>query len=154
MTKTLSTIAIISIGAFAGNMINIGLSYGLHWRSLTPVEFMDTFAVDFPLLLGPTVVTLLPAFIVTAVLYFLSNKGSDAKRYWLFALVGLLIVNVQTAVYHLPLNLQFISQSIDPAIVGARLQSWLLFHWIRVAIAIVVGVFAIKAFESSLNNEK
>jgi len=38
--------AIIGISAFAGNMINIGLSYGIHWKSLAPLEFMKTFAVD------------------------------------------------------------------------------------------------------------
>ena len=31
MKKTLAYISIISIAAFAGNMINIGLSYAVHW---------------------------------------------------------------------------------------------------------------------------
>jgi hypothetical protein len=122
-------IAIIGIGAFAGNMINIGLSYGQYWTSIDPVEFMITFAVDFPLLLGPTATTLLPAFIATIAMFFLSEKGSKARRYWLYAMVGLVIINIQTVVYHLPLNLAFINQSVDPTNVGARLNTWLIFHW-------------------------
>ncbi|MGF1556299.1 hypothetical protein [Paucihalobacter sp.] len=62
MKKTLPFIAIIASAAFAGNMINIGLSYAIHWQSLDPIEFMQTFKVDFPLLLGPTAITLMPAF--------------------------------------------------------------------------------------------
>jgi hypothetical protein len=61
MKKILPYITILAIGAFVGNMINIGLSYAIHWQSLDPIEFMKTFKVDFPLLLGPTAVTLLPA---------------------------------------------------------------------------------------------
>mgnify|MGYP001113625535 CR=1 FL=1 len=149
MKQFLPYIAIIGIGTFAGNMINIGLSYGLHWTSLDPIVFMATFAVDFPLLLGPTVATLLPAFIATAAMYFLSEQGSKSRRYWLYALIGLLIINIQTVVYHLPLNLAFMDQRVDPANVGTRLMTWLIFHWIRVIMAILAGYFAIRGLESS-----
>lgn len=86
MKKTGPYFAIIGIAAFTGNMINIGLSYGIHWKSLGPAEFMESFAIDFPLLLYPTVVTLLPAFIATLIMYFATPKGSTAKRNWLYAL--------------------------------------------------------------------
>jgi len=99
MRKIVSFIGIIGIGAFAGNMINIGLSYGLHWTSLDPVAFMTTFAVDFPLLLWPTAATLLPAFIASIAMYFLSEKGSKSRQYWIYALVGLVIINIQTVAF-------------------------------------------------------
>ncbi|MGJ3237077.1 MAG: anthrone oxygenase family protein [Anaerolineae bacterium] len=153
MKKITAFIAIIGIAAFAGNMINIGLSYGLHWSTLEPVAFMTTFAVDFPLLLYPTVATLLPAFIATIAMFFLSDKGSRARQFWLYALIGLLIINVQTIAYHLPLNLAFMDQRVEPNVVGNRLTSWLIAHWIRVVVAIVAGVFAIRGFESSLEKE-
>ncbi len=153
MKKVTAFIAIIGIAAFAGNMINIGLSYGLHWSSLEPVAFMNTFAVDFPLLLYPTVATLLPAFIATIAMYFLSDKGSRARRFWLYALIGLVIINVQTVAYHLPLNLAFMDQRVEPDVVGTRLTTWLIAHWIRIVVAIVAGVFAIRGFESSLERE-
>jgi len=43
LKKTIPYIAIIGIAAFAGNMINIGLSYGMHWLSLDPIAFMESF---------------------------------------------------------------------------------------------------------------
>ncbi|MEM1320515.1 MAG: hypothetical protein AAGG75_09670, partial [Bacteroidota bacterium] len=102
MKRILSFIAIIGIGAFTGNMLNIGLSYGMHWLSLEPLEFMEAFAVAFPLLLFPTAATLLPAFIATFILFFVSEKESLSKKYWLYALIGLLTINVFTAAYFLP----------------------------------------------------
>lgn len=153
MKKILPYIAIIGIGAFTGNMINIGLSYGIHWLSLEPVDFMATFAIDFPLLLGSTIATLLPAFIATVGMYFLSDKGSKARRYWLFAVVGLLIIDIQTIIYHLPVNLAFMGQNVEPALVGGRLNTWLVFHWVRIVVAVAVGVYALRAFESSLKSD-
>lgn len=74
MKKILPYISIIGIAAFAGNMINIGLSYAIHWQSLAPIAFMESFNVDFPLLLGPTAVTLLPAFISTLWLVIITKE--------------------------------------------------------------------------------
>ncbi|MEL7425462.1 MAG: hypothetical protein AAFN81_20905, partial [Bacteroidota bacterium] len=91
MKKSLAYLAIIGTAAFAGNMINIGLSYGMHWQRLGPSEFMQTFAIDFPLLLYPTSATLLPAFVATAILYYIQQKETSAKRYWRYALLALLL---------------------------------------------------------------
>ncbi len=153
MTKTLSYIAIIGIGAFAGNMINIGLSYGMHWTMLEPLKFLETFAIDFPLLLYPTAVTLLPAFIATLVLYLKAEKGQKQKRYWLYGLIGLLIVNIQTVAYHLPLNLDFIKHNVELINVKVKLNTWLTLHWIRIIVTIVAAAYTIKGFTSSLKNE-
>ena len=51
MKKIVSITAIIAIAAFTGNMINIGLSYGIYWQSIDPISFMEDFKVKFPLLL-------------------------------------------------------------------------------------------------------
>lgn len=38
-TRTISIITILAIGAFAGNMINIGLSFAVHWARSIPSPF-------------------------------------------------------------------------------------------------------------------
>ncbi len=149
MKKYIPYVVIIAIGAFAGNMINIGLSYGLHWQSLEPVAFMESFAIDFPLLLAPTMVTLLPAFLGSIYLFFTSPKGTQTRRYWSYVVIALLIVNVQTAGYHLPLNLKFMDQSIAVADVASNLSMWLFMHWVRVVITLCSAVFALKAYDAS-----
>lgn len=146
MKKVLPYIAIIGIGAFAGNMINIGLSYGIHWQSLEPIAFMESFKIDFPLLLGPTVITLMPALIATILLVFITKENKLERRFWLYALAALMLVNIQTAAYHLPMNLDFMALKYTSNEAASKLQSWIIFHWIRVAVALVAAVFALKAF--------
>ncbi len=153
MKKILAYISIIGMAAFAGNMINIGLSYGLHWQSLSPLAFRESFQVDFPLLLGPTIATLMPAFFATLSLVFLSKENKTARRHWLMALVALLFINVQTLAYHLPLNLDFMEIEFSVTDLNAKLNGWLFFHWIRVVVAIVAVVQAIIAFQKqTINN--
>ena len=152
MKKILGYISIIGIAAFAGNMINIGLSYGMHWQSLAPLAFRESFQVDFPLLLGPTTATLMPAFLATLSLVFLSKENKAARQHWLIALVALLLINIQTLAYHLPMNLDFMELEFSVAELSSKLQGWLLFHWLRVAVAIVAAVYAIKAFQKQSKN--
>ncbi|CAD5277218.1 MULTISPECIES: anthrone oxygenase family protein [unclassified Imperialibacter] len=150
MKKILPYIAIIGVAAFLGNMINIGLSYAVRWQSLEPVAFMESFKVDFPLLLGPTAATLLPAFIATVFLAFFDKENQQARRYWRYAFVALLLINIQTAAYHLPMNLDFMDLKYSAAVATSKLQGWVFFHWVRVGVAIVAAIFSIKAFKQSL----
>ena len=149
MKKTLAYISIISIAAFAGNMMNIGLSYALHWQSLDPLAFMESFKIDFPLLLGPTTVTLMPGFIGSLWLVFLNKENKAVQRLWLISFVALLLINIQTAAYHLPMNLDFMDLKYSGVEATSKLQSWIIFHWLRVGMAIVSAIYAIKAFKST-----
>ncbi|AGC76067.1 hypothetical protein LX97_00742 [Nonlabens dokdonensis] len=149
MKKLLPFIAIIASGAFIGNMINIGLSYCLHWQSLDPIVFMETFKVDFPLLLGPTVITLLPAFIATLSLFLMTKDNKLARKYYLFAFFGLLLTIIQTSIYHLPMNLNFMELKYSATEASSKLQGWVFFHWLRIGIAIVATVFALLGFKQS-----
>ncbi|MCB1199749.1 MAG: DUF1772 domain-containing protein [Leptospiraceae bacterium] len=152
MKKILPYIAILGAGAFTGNMINIGLSYAIHWQSLDPIVFMETFKIDFPLLLGPTAATLMPAFIATLWLVFLNKDNKEVRRFWLFAFLALLLINILTAVYHLPMNLNFMELKYSASEATSKLQGWVFFHWIRIAVALTASVFSIKAFQRSNKN--
>jgi hypothetical protein len=152
MKKILPYISIIGTAAFLGNMINIGLSYAIHWESLEPMAFMESFKVDFPLLLGPTSVTLMPAFIATIWLAFFTKENTSVRRYWRYAFVALLLINIQTAAYHLPMNLDFMELKYSAAEASSKLQGWVIFHWVRVGVAIAAAVFGLKAFKESFGN--
>jgi hypothetical protein len=150
MNKILPYITILAIGAFAGNMINIGLSYAIHWQSLDPIEFMNTFKVDFPLLLAPTSVTLLPAWLGSGWLFLKSPQKSESRKNWMYAFIGVSLTILQTSVYHLPMNLNFMELKYDVATAANKLQGWVILHWVRVAVAITAGVFAIKGLQKSM----
>lgn len=152
MKQIVSIIAIIGIGAFAGNMLNIGFSHAIYWQSLDPIEFMQFFAIDFPLLLVPTAITLLPAWLGSLFVFLKSDKKSESRRYWKIAFWGLTITIIQTSVYHLPMNLNFMALNYDALTATSKLNGWIISHWIRVGIAILSGVYAIKGFQESISN--
>lgn len=153
MKQTLSIIAILGIGAFAGNMLNIGLSHAMYWQSLDPIAFMQFFAIDFPLLLIPTAVTVLPAWLGSLFVFLKSDKKSESRKYWRFAFWGLTLVLIQTSVYHLPMNLDFMALKYDAVTATSKLNGWLISHWIRIAITIISGIYAIKGFQKSALNQ-
>ncbi len=153
MKRTISIVAIIGIGAFAGNMLNIGLSHVMYWQSLDPIEFMKFFAIDFPLLLMPTAVTVLSAWLGSLFVFLKSKKKSESRKYWRFAFWGLTLVLIQTSVYHLPMNLDFMALKYDALTATSKLRGWIISHWIRIAITIFSGIYALKGFQKSTSNQ-
>lgn len=151
MKKTISIITILGIGAFAGNMLNIGLTYAIHWQSLAPLDFMKSFAIDFPLLLGPTAATLLPAWLGSLWLFLKTPKTHESRKLWMFAFIGLTITIVQTSIYHLPMNLDFMALKYDDVTATNKLQGWVVSHWVRILVAITAGVYALLAFQKTNN---
>ncbi|MGB3496029.1 MAG: anthrone oxygenase family protein [Elainellaceae cyanobacterium] len=149
MKNLVEIIAIIAIAAFAGNMINIGMSYASYWQSIDPIAFMQDFKVKFPLLLPPTAATLLPALIATLLAVFFNWNNPETRLLWLITLFGLLLTVAITLIYHLPNNLAFMNLKYSAAKATSRLQTWVLLHWVRVVVAIAAAVFAILGFQKS-----
>jgi uncharacterized membrane protein len=142
-------VAIIATAAFAGNMINIGMSYASYWQSIDPIAFMEDFKVKFPLLLPPTAATLLPALIATMLSVVFNWKNPETRSFWLIALLGLLLTIAITLIYHLPTNFAFMGLEYSAAEATRKLQTWVFLHWVRVVVAIAAAVFAILGFEKS-----
>lgn len=153
MKQTISIIAILGIGAFAGNMLNIGLSHAVYWQSLDPIEFMQFFAIDFPLLLMPTAATVLPAWLGTLFVFLKSEKKSESRKYWRFTIWGLTLTLIQTSVYHLPMNLDFVALKFDAVTATSKLNGWIISHWIRIGIAVISGVFTVKGLKKATLNQ-
>ncbi len=149
MKNIAEIIAIIATAAFAGNMINIGMSYASYWQSIDPMAFMEDFKVKFPLLLAPTAATLLPALIATFLSVVFNWNNPETRSLWLIALVGLLLTIAITLIYHLLNNLAFMGLKYSAAKATSRLQIWVLLHWVRVVVAIAAAVFAILGFKKS-----
>jgi hypothetical protein len=148
MKNLFAIIAIIAIAAFAGNMINIGLSYGSYWQSLDPMAFMADFKVKFfPYLLPPTAATLLPALLATIASVAINWQTPSIRQPWLIALGGVLLTIVITATYHLPTNLNFIDAAYPATEATEKLNTWVLLHWVRVVAALAAAVYALLGFQ-------
>lgn len=152
MKNNISFITILAIEAFLGIMINIGLSYVVRWQSLEPIEFMATFKIDYPLLLLPMLLTLLPAFFGCIWLMLHYSKNSLERKYWRYALICLIVIVLQTLVFHLPKNISFIDADYTGLEARGNLEAWAISHWIRSGIALVAGVFAIMGFKKGIEN--
>lgn len=152
MKNALPYISIIGIAAFVGNMLVIGLGFGLYLQSLDPMTFMEQFGLQFPFLLAPTMGILLPALIATIALVVNAKGRKEVRKNWIVALIGLMIACTITSVYHLPTNFGFMDMKYSAEEAISKLNLWMLLHWIRTAIVLVSAVFAIKAFQISNNN--
>ena len=123
MKNIAEIVAIIAIAAFAGNMINIGMSYARYWQSIEPIAFMQDFKMKFPLLLAPTAATLLPALMATLLSVIFNWNTPEIRSLWLIALVGLLLTIAITLIYHLPNNLAFMGLKYSAAKATSRFKS-------------------------------
>lgn len=152
MKKALPFISIIGIAAFIGNLLVIGLGFGLYWQSLDPMIFMEQFGLQFPYLFAPTMGILLPPLIATIALVVNAKGRKEVRKNWIVALIGLMIACTITSVYHLPTNFGFMEMKYSAEEAISKLNLWMLLHWVRTVIVLVSAVFAIKAFQISNNN--
>lgn len=147
MKKILPYISIITISAFVGNMIVIGLGFGTYWKSLEPSVFMQQFTLQFPNLLAPTMGILLPALISTIILVIITKEQKEIRKNWIIALLGLLIACTITSVYHLPTNFGFMESKYSNEVALNKLNTWFLLHWVRTSVVFISAIYSIKSFQ-------
>ena len=97
-------VAIITSGAYLGNLINMGMVHAAFWLTLEPVAFMNDFASKFDLLVTTLPVTRLPSLLAIIVAIWLTRKTVLARNYWLGALVPVIFGLGLSLVYFLPMN--------------------------------------------------
>ena len=148
--KKLSTVAIITTVAYLGFILNIAISYGVYWPQMDPVLFMQDFAEKFPLFLPGAGLTLVPALILSIYLFIKTKEDKQSRSAWKIVLIALVLINLITSVYHIPVNFGFMDQSYTASEASNKLQIWLILHWVRVGLALIASVYAIKAFQKSI----
>jgi hypothetical protein len=151
MKNALPYISIIGIAAFVGNLLVIGLGFGMYWQSLDPMVFMEQFGLQFPYLLAPTMGILLPALIATIAMVVNTKGQKETRKNWMIALAGLIIACTITSVYHLPTNFGFMEMKFSAEEAMSKLDMWILLHWVRTAVVIISSIFSIKAFQIKLD---
>ncbi|WCL49921.1 anthrone oxygenase family protein [Leptospira sp. GIMC2001] len=153
MKNTLPYIAIIGTSAFFGNLLVIGLGFGMYWQMLDPMEFMRQFGIQFPLLLAPTMGILLPAILATVAMVIITKGQQTVRKNWTIALICLMITCTITTVYHLPTNIGFINMEYSEEVAASKLNLWLVLHWVRSVFVAVAAVYSVKAFKISLSQK-
>lgn len=150
--KKLSIAAIITTAAYLGFILNIAISYGVYWPQMDPVLFMQDFAAKFPLFLPGAGLTLVPALFLSIYLFVKTKGDKPSRSAWRIVLIALLLINGITSVYHIPVNFGFMDQSYTASEASSKLQLWLILHWVRVVLALVASVYAVKGFQKSIES--
>ncbi|MQB40312.1 DUF1772 domain-containing protein [Rhizobium sp. ICMP 5592] len=126
-------------------MLAIGVTLGGYWKSLPASDFLDWFSLNgqfvaraIPLVLAPTLIGLIGSL-------WLGWSEGGARVFWLGAIACVAAVLVLTIAWFVPSNAQFAARSVPLDQVSARLDTWLMIHNVRIALAIVASVFGILA---------
>lgn len=147
----LSTIALM--GLFAGSGITILFIIVPFWHSLSSHELMQWFSNY-----GPRVgITMLPMQIIPLILsiwaYKLARKrNEEGKDLWLWVNVSNSMMLMMFLVYYLPVNLQFVNQTMHPSDVPSELVRWEIIHIVRVILSVLSTVLAIIAYFKLVRN--
>ncbi len=130
---------------FAGVMLAIGVTLGGYWKSLPAAEFLNWFGQNdqfivqvIPLVVVPTLIGLIGSL-------WLSCSDGRARPLWMGATACVAAVLVLTVAWFLPANAKFATKSIPLDQVPARLDTWLMVHNVRIALAIVASALGILA---------
>ncbi|NCN11282.1 MAG: DUF1772 domain-containing protein [Leptospira sp.] len=151
MKKGLPYIAIICTSAFIGNLLVIGLGFGMYWQTLEPLEFMRQFGIQFPLLLAPTMGILLPAILSTVAMVINTKGQPTIRKNWIIALICLMITCSITTIYHLPTNFSFMNMEYTAEVAASKLNLWIVLHWVRSFFVLIAAIYSVKAFKISLS---
>ena len=154
MSYLIYAVAIITSGAYLGNLINMGMVHATFWLTLDPVQFMNDFAGKFDLLVTTLPVTRLPSLIAIIIAIWITRKTLSARNYWLGALLPAIIGLGISAYYFLPMNNGFIEQSFTPEEARTKLEFWYNLHWVRVMLSVVSCLFTFLAFRETVKAPK
>ncbi|WLD23531.1 DUF1772 domain-containing protein [Flavobacterium dauae] len=147
----ISTIALL--GLFAGGSITILFIIVPFWHSLTPNELMLWFN-HYGARVG---ITMLPMQIIPFILSIYAyisvrKRNEDGKGLWLWVNVSNIIILIMLLAYFLPINFQFVNQTMNPNEVPSELIRWEIIHIARTILTVLSAILAIIAYFKLVRN--
>lgn len=140
MSKLAQILSLAFMSAFAGGCLVVSIVMVPGWRRMDPEAVLDFFSTDGTKL-GGTLLPLEAAGALSAVLAFAGalRRRSDGRLPWglsslcIAATLGLL------PIYFAQANTQMHDKDIEASEVGAEIERWASWQWLRTALA-VLGV--------------
>jgi hypothetical protein len=145
MRLLFNSLAISGSAMFAGVMLTIAVTLGGYWKSLPPSEFLDWFGQNGEFIVRSIPLVVAPTLIGLAGSLWLGWSESGARALWIGATVCIAAVLILTAAWFLPTNAQFAAKLVPLDEVPARLDTWLMIHNVRIALATIASVLGIVA---------
>lgn len=138
-------LAVSGSAMFAGAMLVIGVTLGGYWKSLPPSDFLDWFALNNRFIMQAIPLVVIPALLGLIGSLWLGWSQAKMRALWIGALLCIAVVLALTIAWFVPTNAQFAAKSIAVDQVPARLNSWLMIHYARIALAAVGSAFGVLA---------
>jgi glycerol-3-phosphate acyltransferase PlsY len=145
MRLLFNILAISGSAMFAGVMLAIGVMLGGYWKSLPASGFLDWFSQNNRFIMRVIPLVVVPAFLGLAGSLWLGWSDGKARALWTGAILCIVAVLGLTMTWFVPTNAQFATKSIPLDQVPARLDTWLMVHGIRIALATIGSVLSILA---------
>ena len=145
MRLIFNILAIVGSAMFAGVMLAIGVTLGGYWKSLPASDFLDWFSQNNRFIMQVIPLVVIPAVFGLAGSLWLGWSEGRARALWIGALLCIVAVLVLTMAWFVPQNAQFVAKSVRLDQVPARLNTWLMVHYVRIALATVGSVLGILA---------
>lgn len=139
-------LAVTGAAMFAGVMLAIGVVLGGYWTSLPPAEFLDWFAKHGQLVTRAIPIVVLPTLIGFAGALWFDWSNSANRLIWLGAAGCIVVVLAMTMLWFVPSNTAFAAKAIPVDQVSGKLDTWLMIHNVRIALAVAasaLGVWAV-----------
>lgn len=138
-------LAVAGPAMFAGVMLAIGVILGGYWKILPPAEFLDWFAQYSDLIKRAIPLVVVPTLIGLVGALWYDWRTPVARGLWLAAAACIVAVLVFTIVYFVPNNAAFADKAVALDQVSAKLDTWLMLHNIRIALALAASALGILA---------
>ncbi len=135
------TLAICSTAGFSGVMITIGVTLGGYWRSLPPAEFLAWYGKNVQFVSNAIPLIVVPAFIGLIGAVVVSWSEASIRNLWLVSCLLIVIVAIMTFSYFVPANTAFANGDIAVAEVQAKLNQWIMIHYVRIGLAMLAAIF-------------
>lgn len=147
MRLVFNILAISGSAMFAGVMLAIGVILGGYWKSLPASDFLDWFSQNDKFIIRAIPLVVVPTLIGLAGSLWLGWGETRTRALWGGAILCIAAVLGLTMAWFLPSNAQFAAKSIPLEQVPARLDTWLMLHNIRIALATVASVLGVLAMD-------
>jgi MFS family permease len=148
VASTLMMLTCLVLGLLAGGMLVIGVAFVSFWKTLSPADFQAWFA-SHSHLIGRLMIPLgIGAVAATVAALAASWRGPVARRRCLFvAAFSAVGVMVTYPIFFAATNAAFERGGLADSTVGALLDRWAAWHWVRTGLGIVGFFAALRALQ-------
>ncbi len=140
MIEGIPILATFAIGLFTGSLLTEGMILVPYWRRMPPADFFRLHSS-----LGPSLFRYFAPLTVTAVALGVLTVLVDQARTPAWLLTGILCFSTLAIffIYFRKANNGFAEHSIAEDALGAELQRWAMWHWIRTGLMLVAFAYSI-----------